>query len=67
MHEDRGLISYDHSRDKYVFRQFHTEGFVNLTYKIIDDDEYMATFDLAPEEKEFSCYIENRFKRKPNP
>lgn len=26
IHEDFGLISYDRGRNKYVFRQFHTEG-----------------------------------------
>ncbi len=29
IHEDRGYISYDKSRKKFVFRQFHIEGFVN--------------------------------------
>jgi len=29
VHEDRGFISYDHSREAYIFRQFHVEGFVN--------------------------------------
>jgi hypothetical protein len=33
VHEDRGFISYDKSRKSFVFRQFHTEGFVNQ-YKI---------------------------------
>ncbi len=28
-HEDWGLFSYDEGRGKLVFRQFHTEGFVN--------------------------------------
>lgn len=28
-HEDWGIISYDRSRKKFVFRQFHVEGFVN--------------------------------------
>lgn len=28
-HIDRGFISYDKSRDKIVFRQFNSEGFVN--------------------------------------
>lgn len=28
-HVDWGIISYDKSRDKIVFRQFHIEGFVN--------------------------------------
>lgn len=29
VHEDRGIISYDRYREKFVFRQFHIEGFVN--------------------------------------
>ena len=29
VHEDLGLISYDSSREKFVLRQFHVEGFVN--------------------------------------
>jgi hypothetical protein len=29
VHEDWGLFSYDQSRRKIVFRQFHVEGFVN--------------------------------------
>ena len=29
IHEDWALISYDTSREKFVFRQFHVEGFVN--------------------------------------
>lgn len=28
-HEDFGVISYDKARKKFVFRQFHIEGFVN--------------------------------------
>jgi len=28
-HEDRGFISYDKARKKFVLRQFHVEGFVN--------------------------------------
>ncbi len=28
-HEDLGLFSYDRSREKFVFRQFHVETFVN--------------------------------------
>ena len=27
-HIDKGYISYDSNRDKFVFRQFHIEGFV---------------------------------------
>ena len=29
IHEDLGYISYDRGRDKFVFRQFHVEGFIN--------------------------------------
>jgi hypothetical protein len=29
IHEDYGYISYDKARKKFVFRQFHAEGFVN--------------------------------------
>ena len=29
VHEDVGYISYDRGRKKFVFRQFHVEGFVN--------------------------------------
>lgn len=28
-HQDIGLISYDESRKKYIYRAFHSEGFVN--------------------------------------
>ena len=29
VHQDWGMISYDKSRNQFVFRQFHVEGFVN--------------------------------------
>ena len=29
VHEDRGFMSWDRSRRRFVFRQFHVEGFVN--------------------------------------
>lgn len=29
VHEDWGLVSYDRTRETFVFRQFHVEGFVN--------------------------------------
>ena len=29
IHHDMGLIGYDRARKKFVFRQFHREGFVN--------------------------------------
>ena len=33
IHEDKGYISYDKMRKKFILRQFHTEGFVNQ-YKL---------------------------------
>jgi len=33
VHEDKGFISFDANREKFVFRQFHVEGFVN-TYAL---------------------------------
>lgn len=35
IHLDRGYISYDKTRDKIIFRQFHIEGYVN-TYVLVD-------------------------------
>lgn len=29
VHEDLGYISYDRLRERFVFRQFHVEGFIN--------------------------------------
>jgi hypothetical protein len=29
VHEDRGFISFDRGRKRFIFRQFHVEGFVN--------------------------------------
>ena len=29
VHEDRGFVSWDRARRRFVFRQFHVEGFVN--------------------------------------
>jgi hypothetical protein len=39
VHEDFGMIGYDKLRKKFVFRQFHIEGFVN---------QYIAD-DMAPD------------------
>lgn len=33
MHEDAGYISYDRTRKKFIFRQFHIEGYINQ-YKL---------------------------------
>jgi len=37
-HHDMGMIGYDKARKKFVFRQFHVEGFVN-TYVQEDSDD----------------------------
>ncbi|MGD9899806.1 MAG: hypothetical protein AB7T22_11845 [Calditrichaceae bacterium] len=34
-HIDQGLISYDNAREKFIYRQFNVEGFVNQ-YVLID-------------------------------
>ncbi len=87
-------FSYDRSRKQYVFRQFHTEGFVNQyrlesitqngkvmvflsesieniplgwrareTYRILSENEFVETFELAAPRKEFALYSENHFRR----
>ncbi len=51
---------------------FITEGIENIpagwrakeTYKILSDDEFHETFELAAPGKEFEIYSENHFKRK---
>lgn len=94
VHEDFGILSYDAARKKYVFRQFHVEGFVNqylsdgpgadgktfvfvseaienippgfqarLTYRILDDNAFEQTFDLAPSGQELTCYSKGVMKR----
>jgi len=35
------------------------------TYKILNENEFMEVFELAPPGKEFSVYSENHFKRQP--
>lgn len=40
-HEDFGIISYDRARKKFIFRQFHVEGFVN---------QYVLSF-MSPDNK----------------
>jgi hypothetical protein len=34
------------------------------TYQILNDEEFIETFELAAPEKDFEVYIENHFKRK---
>jgi hypothetical protein len=51
---------------------FDTESIENIpagwrareTYKILNSDEFVEIFELAPPGKEFSIYTENTFKRK---
>jgi hypothetical protein len=51
---------------------FDTESIENIpagwrareTYKILNNDEFVEIFELAPPGKEFSVYTENSFKRK---
>lgn len=44
VHMDWGMISYDRKRRKYVYRQFHNEGFVNqyiLNESLSDDNIFI--------------------------
>ncbi len=46
IHEDLGFFSYDHFRKKFVFRQFHIEGFINqYVLESISADGKMLVFD----------------------
>ncbi|NNF34817.1 MAG: hypothetical protein HKN68_11940 [Saprospiraceae bacterium] len=53
-HTDEGYISYDQDRRKYVFRQFHSEGFIN-TY-VLDEDKSTPVFYVWNSE-----HVENGF------
>jgi len=45
IHEDFGFFSFDTIRKKFVFRQFHGEGFVNqYVLDSISDDKKTLTF-----------------------
>jgi hypothetical protein len=45
IHEETGMISFDTKRKKFVFRQFHIEGFVNqYTSESISDDGKTIVF-----------------------
>ena len=43
-HQDIRLISYDESRQKYVYRAFHSEGFVNRYVAELSSDGSRITF-----------------------
>jgi hypothetical protein len=46
VHEDWGFFSYDRSRKKFVFRQFHIEGFINqYVLESISDEGKTLVFD----------------------
>ena len=51
VHEDVGYISYDRFRKKFVFRQFHIEGFINR-YILESISEDGKTFRWVSEEME---------------
>jgi hypothetical protein len=45
-HEDFGFVSYDQGRKKFVFRQFHVEGFVNqYVLSIVTADNKSLTWE----------------------
>jgi hypothetical protein len=44
IHQDMGMIGYDKARKRFVFRQFHTEGFVNTYVQQEDIDEKRIVF-----------------------
>jgi hypothetical protein len=93
-HEDWSLMSYDRGRGKYVWRQFHGEGFVNQyvlerpdartfvwttesienippgwrareTIRIVDENEFTQTFELAEPGKDFEVYAQGEMHRRP--
>lgn len=43
-HQDMGLISYDAARKKYIYRAFHSEGFVNRYVTEFSRDGKKITF-----------------------
>lgn len=50
-HEDFGFLSFDGERSKFVFRQFHLEGFVNQ-YTLTSDPKADVKFELTTEKCE---------------
>jgi hypothetical protein len=45
VHHDMGMIGYDRARKKLVFRQFHTEGFVNTYVQQESGDPKKLVFE----------------------
>ena len=48
MHEDIGFLSFDRSRQRYILREFHVEGYVNQ-YLLEDWDTARQTLVLRTE------------------
>ncbi len=51
-----------------VFTTEHVENFMpgwrsRLTYRIIDHDEFVEIFELAPPDKDFTTFVTNRLNR----
>jgi len=44
VHQDMGMIGYDRARKKFVFRQFHVEGFVNTYVQEENSDPKQMVF-----------------------
>ena len=55
VHEDFGLYSYDKKQKKFVFRQFHVEGFVN---------EFLEQ-DISPDGKTL-VFVTNKIENIPD-
>ncbi len=69
-HHDMGMIGYDKARKKFVFRQFHVEGFVNTYVQEESDDAKKIVFvsdsieNIAPGWRARETYLilnENEF------
>jgi hypothetical protein len=45
IHHDMGMIGYDRARKKFVFRQFHQEGFVNTYVQEANNDPKKLVFN----------------------
>ena len=62
------IDSLSTDKQTLIFETEHMENMpdgwkARITIKILTDDEFLEYFDLAAPDKEFGCYIENRFKR----
>src|SRR5581483_11442196 len=63
VHHDSGMIGYDRARKRFVFRQFHGEGFVNTYVQEENADAKMLVFtseaieNLAPGWRARETYV----------